>query len=283
MLHEMGYETGIDLGSRGRGGARGAGRAGPPAGEPRAHRGAGRVAARLALAVATGAASVLPGFLVGALALQIRGDLDVRVEAVAAGVTVFFLAGALGAGWGGRLADHIGAVRAMRRCVLVTAGCAGRGGSGAVARRCCSRCWRWPGWRTRSHSRRSTCIVAERIPPDRQGLGFGIKQSGIPAAILVSGLALPVLALPLGWRADFRAVRAGSACGGVGAADGRGRARVAADRVSPPLACAAPHRARARRSPQPGRARWARTSSPLPSTSGSARARPACWPRSRVA
>ena len=87
---------------------------GPPARQPRAHRRTGRVAARLALAVATGAASVLPGFLVGALALQIRSDLDVRVEAVAAGVSVFFIAGALSAGWGGRLADHIGAVRAMR-------------------------------------------------------------------------------------------------------------------------------------------------------------------------
>jgi predicted MFS family arabinose efflux permease len=46
-------------------------------------------------------------------------------------------------------------------------------------------------------------FVAEQIPGDRQGLGFGIKQSGIPAAILVSGLALPVLALPLGWRATL--------------------------------------------------------------------------------
>ena len=36
---------------------------------------------------------MLPGFLVGALALQIRSDLDVRVEAVAAGVSVFFFPG----------------------------------------------------------------------------------------------------------------------------------------------------------------------------------------------
>ena len=35
---------------------------------------------------------------------------------------------------------------------------------------------------------------------DRQGLAFGIKQSAIPAAVLISGLALPVLAIPLGWR-----------------------------------------------------------------------------------
>lgn len=159
--------------------------------------------ARLALAVATGAASVLPGFLVGALALQIRGDLDVRVEAVAAGVTVFFLAGALGASWGGRLADHVGAVRAMRWCVLITSACllaaalfaqtlvvlllllAVAGVSNAVCQPAIN------------------LFVSEQVPADRQGLGFGIKQSGIPAAILVSGLALPVLAIPLGWRTTF--------------------------------------------------------------------------------
>ena len=157
------------------------------------------MAARLAHAVAAGAASVLPGFLVGALALQIRSDLDVRVEAVAAGVTVFFVAGALGAGWGGRLADHIGALRAIRRCVLVTAASLAAMALApslvvlfallAVA-----------GVANSVTQPAINLFVAEQIPGDRQGLGFGIKQSGIPAAILVSGLALPLLALPLGWR-----------------------------------------------------------------------------------
>ncbi|HKP21833.1 MAG TPA: MFS transporter, partial [Thermoleophilaceae bacterium] len=154
---------------------------------------------RLALSVATGAASVLPSFLVGALALQIHKDLDAGVEAVAAGVTVFFLAGALAAGWGGRLADHIGALRAMRRCILVTAGALAAAALApslpllflllAVA-----------GVANAVTQPAINLFVAEQIPGDRQGLGFGIKQSGIPAAILVSGLALPVLALPLGWR-----------------------------------------------------------------------------------
>ena len=61
-----------------------------------------------ALAIAAGAATVLPGFLVGSLALQIRADLDVSVGAVAAGVTVFFAAGAVGAGPGGRLGSARG-------------------------------------------------------------------------------------------------------------------------------------------------------------------------------
>jgi predicted MFS family arabinose efflux permease len=142
---------------------------------------------------------VLPGFLVGALAIQIGGDLDASVEAVAAGITAFFLAGALGAGWGGRLADHIGAVTAMRRCVFVTAACLAAFAVApslpvllaflAVA-----------GLANSVTQPAINLYVAECIPADRQGLGFGIKQSGIPAAILVSGLALPLLALPLGWR-----------------------------------------------------------------------------------
>jgi predicted MFS family arabinose efflux permease len=145
---------------------------------------------------------VLPGFLVGVLALQIGADLDASVETVAAGVTAFFVAGAFSAGWGGRLADHVGAVRAMRRCVLITAAALGAAAVApslpvlfavlAVA-----------GVANAVTQPAINLFVAEQIPGDRQGLGFGIKQSGIPAAILVSGLALPVLALPLGWRATF--------------------------------------------------------------------------------
>jgi MFS family permease len=157
------------------------------------------MAARLALSVATGAASVFPSFLVGALALQIHDDLDAGVEAVAAGVTVFFLAGALAAGWGGRLADHIGALRAMRRCILVTAA-ALAAASLAPSLPVLFALLAIAGVANAVTQPAINLFVAEQIPGDRQGLGFGIKQSGIPAAILLSGLALPLLALPLGWR-----------------------------------------------------------------------------------
>jgi len=52
--------------------------------------------------------------------------------------------------------------------------------------------------------------MARAVPMERQGLAFGIKQSAIPAAVMVSGLALPLLALPLGWRPTF-AICAGAA------------------------------------------------------------------------
>ena len=58
----------------------------PPAeahrGRPGAHP---RLARTSVVAVAAGAGTVLPGFLVGVLALQFRDDLDVSVGAVAGG------------------------------------------------------------------------------------------------------------------------------------------------------------------------------------------------------
>ncbi len=46
-------------------------------------------------------------------------------------------------------------------------------------------------------------FMADEVPRERQGLAFGIKQSAIPLAVLASGLALPLVALPFGWRPTF--------------------------------------------------------------------------------
>jgi predicted MFS family arabinose efflux permease len=53
-------------------------------------------------------------------------------------------------------------------------------------------------------------FMADQVRLERQGLAFGIKQAAIPAAVLVSGLALPLLALPLGWRPTFAVCAAGA-------------------------------------------------------------------------
>jgi MFS family permease len=43
-------------------------------------------------------------------------------------------------------------------------------------------------------------LIARAVPPDRQGLGFAVKQSAVPTATLLAGFAVPALALTLGWR-----------------------------------------------------------------------------------
>jgi MFS family permease len=190
------------------------------------------VAAPAALAVAAGAATVLPGFLVGTLALQIRADLDVSVSAVAVGVTVFFAAGAVGAGPGGRLAERVGALDAIRGCLLATAACllliAVLAGSLpvflvllAVA-----------GLANAVTQPAINLFMADQVSLDRQGLAFGVKQSAIPAAALISGLALPVLALPLGWRPTLALCALGAL--GVAAATLRAAGRLVVPPERPP-------------------------------------------------
>ncbi|MGH2804375.1 MAG: MFS transporter, partial [Thermoleophilaceae bacterium] len=210
-----------------------------PGSDPRADEaGAAGLARPSALAIAAGAATVLPGFLVGALALQIRADLDVSVTAVASGFTVFFAAGALGAGPGGRLAERVGALRTIRGCLVTTAACllaASLSGTlglllGLLAVAGLANAVTQPA---------INLFMADQVPLRRQGLAFGIKQSAIPAAVLVSGLALPLLALPFGWRPTFALCAVGALL--VAGVVGR-----SAERFAPP-----PERPRA---PRPRRA-----------------------------
>ncbi len=42
--------------------------------------------------------------------------------------------------------------------------------------------------------------IAREVPPERQGLSFGIKQSAIPTSTLLAGVAVPTIAVTVGWR-----------------------------------------------------------------------------------
>ncbi|MFX0537231.1 MFS transporter [Ornithinimicrobium sp. Y1847] len=52
----------------------------------------------------------------------------------------------------------------------------------------------------------SNRTVATLLPAHRRGLGFGLKQSAVPAAIMLGGLAVPTTTAYLGWRATFAIV-----------------------------------------------------------------------------
>ncbi len=48
-------------------------------------------------------------------------------------------------------------------------------------------------------------LVVTAVPRDRQGLGFGIKQSSQPGATMLAGLSVPILGVTFGWRSAFLA------------------------------------------------------------------------------
>jgi MFS family permease len=49
----------------------------------------------------------------------------------------------------------------------------------------------------------SNLSLAKSIPPRRQGVAFGVKQSAIPFAIVLGGLAVPSVGVIIGWRWTF--------------------------------------------------------------------------------
>jgi len=145
----------------------------------------------------------LPFFMVGGLAVQIKDDLGLTEASLGTAVTIGFLSGALTAPFGGRIADHLGPRRAVYiGCVLATASLFSLG-------------LLTTGWATlvaflsvggvgiALTDPGLAILVGETIPHRRQGLAFGIKEASIPAATLVAGLAVPTVALTVGWRWAF--------------------------------------------------------------------------------
>lgn len=175
-----------------------------------------------------GAATVLPAFLVGALALQLRGDLGASLAEVGAGVTVFFAAGAIGAGPLGRVTQRVGAIATMRAGVFASGACMLAIAAFATGLPSFFALLALGGLANGAAQPAINLFLAEEVQLERQGLAFGVKQSAIPAAITVSGLALPVLALPFGWRPTV------ALCGLVALGVGATTTRQAWSRARPP-------------------------------------------------
>ena len=145
----------------------------------------------------------LPFFMVGGLAVQIKEELSLTEASLGAAVTIGFLSGALAAPFGGRFADRVGPKRAVyigcaiSTIALLSLGLVASEWATMVAFLCVG------GVAVALTDPGLAILVGETIPTPRQGLAFGIKEASIPAATLVAGLAVPTVALTVGWRWAF--------------------------------------------------------------------------------
>ena len=146
---------------------------------------------------------VLPAFMVGALAVQIRADLDFGASGLGVLNGGFFAGGALSSVLLGRRAERMGAVRSMRTAAL---------GSAAIllAVAVAARSFALllilltvGGVVNALVQTSANLYLARAIPPLRLGIAFGVKQSAMPVAGLLGGLAVPSIALTVGWRWAF--------------------------------------------------------------------------------
>lgn len=158
-------------------------------------------------AVAATVATALPGFLVGALAVQIRADFDVSAARYGWAMSGYFLAATAGSVGLGRVAQRIGPrqqlVIALVAAALTNLAVAAFADSFATlvallaAAGVCN-----AGCQT------AVNLALTRAGLPRLGLAIAVKQSGVPTASMLAGLAVPALALTVGWRWAFVAIAA---------------------------------------------------------------------------
>ncbi len=145
---------------------------------------------------------VLPAFLVGALAVQIRDDLQIGpAEIGIAAATLFTVSGVLARPLG-RLVQRIGAgtgIAISATCAVLALG--GIAATGSFALLIAAMV---AGGLANAMAQPSANLrISRAVSSSRLGLAFGIKQSAIPAATLLGGLAVPGIALVFGWRWAF--------------------------------------------------------------------------------
>jgi MFS family permease len=157
----------------------------------------------IAAAVLSTTVSVLPVFLVGSLAVFVAAELHFGVAELGVAVASYYTASAISSVPAGRLAERIGARKSM---VLGSAACAAALLFVAVAATDFPRlvlAMLVAGGGNAMTQLGANLGLARAVPQVRQGLAFGIKQAAIPVATLLGGLAVPAVALTIGWRWAF--------------------------------------------------------------------------------
>ena len=159
----------------------------------------GLVAAALVVTAVTN----LSPLLSSGLAVQIQDDLDFDDAALGLTVGSFYLAGALGSVLSGRIVERVGPRAALRFTALATAGVLLATGAVAGSWAVLTGLVGLAGLANALAQPATNLYIARGVRPGRQGLAIGIQKSGIPAAALLGGLAVPTLGLTVGWSWAF--------------------------------------------------------------------------------
>lgn len=149
--------------------------------------------------MAVDAVGVLPIFLTGAVAIQLRRDIHLSVGALGLVYASYFAAAALLSAPLSRMSDRTGPEWALR--IGTTTYIVAFVGIAALARSPGLLCVFvvLAGVATAVTRTASSVLVARNVPPRRQGLAFGLKHSSIPLAAILAGLSVPAIALTVGW------------------------------------------------------------------------------------
>ncbi|MCA2214589.1 MFS transporter [Jidongwangia harbinensis] len=154
-------------------------------------------------ALTTTIAVSIPVFLVGGLAVQIGDELGFSPAGLGLAVSAYFGASALASVPAGAVVERYGSTRVARYAIglaaasLFAVAVAARSLWSLVAVLVLGAAANALGQLASNSS------LAQHVPVRRQGLSFGVKQAAIPVSTLLAGVAVPTVALTVGWRWAF--------------------------------------------------------------------------------
>ncbi len=166
-------------------------------------------------AVAASASTSFAVFLTGALAVQMRTTLHFGPDALGTSISIYYIGAAAGSVPFGRLAEAVGGIRIMKPTVVIAGGLLAIIALSVHSWLGLSIVLFFAGLVSSAMQPATNLFLARRIPRNRQGFAFGIKQAAIPFAALFGGLAVPGIALTIGWRWAFVAAAAWAVLTGV--------------------------------------------------------------------
>ena len=157
------------------------------------------VARRLAAVSAATTVSALPAFLIGGQGVQLREELGFDLFALGLVVALAWAAASVASAMLGRLTERLGGGRSLRIAALASAAVqlliavTPSWGLLAIAATL--------GGLANSLAQPGANLLLTRvIRAELHGIGFAVKQSALPLASMLGGLAVPLVALTIGWR-----------------------------------------------------------------------------------
>lgn len=161
------------------------------------------VTVKALIASAVSIIAVLPQFLVGASAVQIRADLGIGVAGLGIIIAIYRGFTVLISYRVGRIVDRSGDTASLRGATLLSTLALL---SLALFPRSAVGLTLWLLVAAIGFSAAMAAVnryLTLAVPPHRRGVAFGIKQASAPIGTLLGGLAVPLIGLTLGWRWIF--------------------------------------------------------------------------------
>jgi MFS family permease len=159
----------------------------------------------VALGVGTTIAGGIPVFLIGALFVQLQGDVHAPAWVLGFSVAAYWAAAAVVSMLSGRVISRIGSRRAT--IVTISVAIVSLLGSATLVTS-------WPllvfwavvgGAGNGLGHPASNHLITLRVNPAKAATALGIKQAAVPFAAFIAGLTVPILALTVGWQWGFGA------------------------------------------------------------------------------